>query len=104
MMATITFEIDAKLKDEAAARLASEGLDFKKAIGLFLHHIAMYGELPFSPERVESERLQKELSELINAKIAAGEINVIKHEVNEKGEWIIDKDKHPELYDWAVNG
>jgi hypothetical protein len=25
-------------------------------------------------------------------------------EVNEKGHIIVDKDKDPELYDWAVNG
>jgi len=37
-------------------------------------------------------------------------LELIKHipreamEVNEKGHIIVDKDKDPELYDWAVNG
>jgi len=32
------------------------------------------------------------------------DIKRVKLEVNEKGHIMIDKDKHPDLYDWAVNG
>lgn len=55
-------------------------------------------------ENAERERLGRELNEIIDRKIAAGEIKVTQIECNEKGHLIIDKDEHPELYDWAVNG
>ena len=51
-------------------------------------------------ELTDAEKLTK----LIKEKIASGEIEVVDYDVNEKGQVIIDKDKHPDMYDWAVNG
>lgn len=55
-------------------------------------------------EEMERARLAMQLRQIIDAKIAAGEIKVSHIEVNEKGHLAIDKEKNPELYDWAVNG
>jgi hypothetical protein len=44
------------------------------------------------------------LDEQILMAIKAKNIPEVTLECDENGNVIIDKDKHPELYDWAVNG
>lgn len=53
---------------------------------------------------MRTKEASEKLAKLIQDKISTGEIEVVEHEVNEKGEWLIDKDEHPQLYDWAANG
>ena len=55
------------------------------------------GRMPFQPEA--SPTLDEQVIEAIKAR----NIPTVKLETNEQGHIIIDKDKHPELYDWAVN-
>jgi hypothetical protein len=50
------------------------------------------------------QRMSKSIIELIDKKVAEGKIKIGCLQVNEKGHIIVDKDKDPELYDWAVNG
>jgi hypothetical protein len=44
------------------------------------------------------------LEEQLTAAIAKRNIPRVKLEADENGNAIVDKDKHPEIYDWAVNG
>jgi len=44
------------------------------------------------------------LEEQLTAAITKKNLPRIKLEADENGNAIIDKDKHPDLYDWAVNG
>ena len=44
------------------------------------------------------------LEEQLTAAIAKRNIPRVKLEADENGHAVIDKDKHPEIYDWAVNG
>ena len=46
----------------------------------------------------------QKMSHFIREKIASGEIVPQTLEVTEEGHVLIDKNKDPELYDWAVNG
>lgn len=53
---------------------------------------------PFQPEAMLS------LDEQLIAAIEARNIPAVELESDGHGNIIIDKEKHPELYDWAVNG
>jgi len=44
------------------------------------------------------------IEERLAAAIAKRNIPRVKLEADENGYAIVDKDKHPEIYDWAVNG
>ncbi|MDR0857544.1 MAG: hypothetical protein LBN97_00755 [Oscillospiraceae bacterium] len=44
------------------------------------------------------------LVRVIERKIERGEMAVKPLEIDENGNIVVDKDKDPELYDWAVNG
>jgi len=44
------------------------------------------------------------LEEQLTAAIAKRNIPRVQLEADENGYAIVDKDKHPEIYDWAVNG
>ena len=52
----------------------------------------------------ESPIVVPTLAEQITAAIAKSNIPRIRLEADENGNAIIDKEKHPDLYDWAVNG
>lgn len=43
------FRIDAAAKQKAYAVLHQIGLKPTEAVNMFMHHIALYGELPFKP-------------------------------------------------------
>jgi len=102
MTVTISVEIDAKVKESATKILDSMGLDHGELLGMFYRQFVAEGKLPVQIEREVTAR--EKLSGLIKERIASGEISVTRIEANEHGELIIDKDRHPELYDWAVNG
>ncbi|MCL2170951.1 MAG: type II toxin-antitoxin system RelB/DinJ family antitoxin [Defluviitaleaceae bacterium] len=101
MVATVQVQIDAGIKDTAARLLDDMGLDQAAAIDLFFRQIIFEGKLPFAPA---PKGPPAEIGQAIDGLIAAGKMNVVDLDVNEKGEIIIDKDRHPHLYDWAVSG
>jgi len=96
--ANINVEIDANVKETAVLFLNRMGLDQTTAIELFYRQIIAERRLPFQP--VVNLTLDEQIIE------AALENNPEEVElpVDENGNIIIDKDKYPELYDWAVNG
>ena len=104
--ATLTVEIDAHVKEQAAKLFDQMGYNHDEAIAMFYRQVVFYGRLPFEtsePQPVSKETADK-LSATIQHLMETGKTRIIDLDVNEKGEAIIDKDQHPRLYDWAVNG
>ena len=96
--ATINVKIDANVKETAATLLARMGIDQTTAIDMFYRKIIAAKTLPFQPEPIPTN------GEQLLAAIKRKNIPHKAVEVNAKGHIIADKDKDPELYDWAVNG
>jgi addiction module RelB/DinJ family antitoxin len=95
---TINVKIDANVKETAVTLLARMGIDQTTAIDMFYRKIIAVKTLPFQPEPIMTNREQL---------LAAIKCKNIPHkavEVNAEGHIITDKEKDPELYDWAVNG
>ena len=95
---TLNVQIDKSVKDKAAELLESMGLDHTAAIDMYYRHIIAERCLPFQPTSSLS------LDEQLIAAIKKSNPKRVKLEVDENGSIIVDKDKDPELYDWAVNG
>ncbi|MCL2574582.1 MAG: type II toxin-antitoxin system RelB/DinJ family antitoxin [Defluviitaleaceae bacterium] len=101
MMATksnVNVKIDTTVKEAATALLKRMGIDQTTAIDMFYRQIIAEQRLPFQPMVVPT------LEEQLTAAIAKKDIPRVKLEADENGNAIIDKDKHPDIYDWAVNG
>jgi len=95
---TVNVKIDANVKETASMLLAGMGIDQTTAIDMFYRQIIAEKRLPFQPTAAQT--YGEQVLELIKKKN-------IPHktiEVNSKGHIIADKEKDPELYDWAVNG
>ena len=95
---TLNVKIDKGVKEIAAQLLESMGLDHTTAIDMFYRQIITERRLPFQPTSNLS------IDEQIKAVIKAKNIPEVTLECDENGNAIIDKEKNPELYDWAVNG
>jgi len=95
---TINVKIDADVKEAAASLLARMGIDQTTAIDMFYRKIIAVKTLPFQPEPLPTN------SEQLLAAIKNKNIPHKTVEVNSDGHIIADKDKDPELFDWAVNG
>ena len=96
--ANLNIKIDKSVKEVAAQLLASMGLDHTTAIEMYYRQIITERRLPFQP--TVAQAYGEQMLEIIKRKN-------IPHktvEVNAEGHIIVDKDKDPELYDWAVNG
>lgn len=94
----INVEIDSDVKEQASQLFASIGLDQTAAIDMFFRRVIAEQRIPFQP--MTNSTLDDQL-------IKALEKTPIKEytlDVDENGTILIDKDKHPELYDWAING
>ncbi|GHV17278.1 hypothetical protein FACS18949_14170 [Clostridia bacterium] len=96
--ANVNVKIDASVKDLATQFLTRMGIDQTTAIDMFYRQIIRERGLPFQP------KVEPTLEEQLVAAVAAKNIPTVELESDGKGNIIIDKDKHPELYDWAVNG
>jgi addiction module RelB/DinJ family antitoxin len=92
----VNVKIDASVKERAAALFAGMGLDQTTAIELFYRKVIAERRLPFQPEPIPTN--QERLLSLIKHKPS------IRLEADENGNIVIDKEKHPQVYDWAVNG
>ena len=95
---TINVKIDANVKEAAAALLARMGIDQTTAIDMYYRKIIAVKALPFQPEPLPTT------GEQLLAAIHRKNIPNITLPADENGHAFIDKDKHPELYNWAVNG
>jgi DNA-damage-inducible protein J len=97
--ANINVKIDADVKEMAVNLFSRMGIDQTTAIDMFYRQVIKERGLPFRPTVADLT-----LDEQIVAAILAKNQESIKLEVNEQGHVIIDKEKHPQIYDWAVNG
>ena len=94
----INVKIDTSVKEAATVLLNRMGIDQTTAIDMFYRQIIAERRLPFQP------MVAPTLEEQLTAAIAKKNIPRIKLEADENGNAIVDKDKHPEIYDWAING
>jgi DNA-damage-inducible protein J len=94
----VNVKIDTVVKETATMLLDRMGIDQTTAIDMFYRQIIAERRLPFQP--VVAFTLEEQLT----AVIARKNIPRVKLEADKNGYAIIDKDKHPEVYDWAVNG
>ena len=95
---TLNIKIDKSVKEIAAQLLESMGLDHTTAIDMYYRQIITERRIPFQPTSGLS------LDEQLMATIKTKNIPEVTLECDENGNAIIDKDKHPELHDWLVNG
>ena len=95
---TLNVKIDKSVKEKAAALLASMGLDHTTAIDMYYRQIITERRIPFQPKSGLS------LDEQLVSALKARNIPRKTVDVNAEGHIIVDKDKDPDLYDWAVNG
>jgi len=96
--ACVNVKIDAKVKEMATQLLERMGIDQTTAIDMFYRQIITERRLPFQP--AVAQTYGEQLLDIIKLK---GIPNVTLP-ADENGHAFIDKDKHPDLYDWAVNG
>jgi len=94
----VNVKIDTVVKETAAMLLDRMGIDQTTAIDMFYRQIIAEKRLPFQP--VVALNLEEQLTEAVARK----NIKRVKLDAEENGYAIVDKDKHPEIYDWAVNG
>ena len=52
------FRLDSETKAQAYAVLQQIGINPTDAVNMFMHHIAMFGELPFKPRIPNAETLE----------------------------------------------
>lgn len=90
--------IDADIEERASQLFTRMGLDLTTAIDLFFRQVIAERRLPFQPDKSIS------LEDQLEAAIKAKNIPNITLPADENGNAYIDKEKYPELYDWAVNG
>ena len=96
--ANVNVKIDADVKELATQFLERMGLDQTTAIDIFFRQIISERRLPFQP--VVNLTLDEQIA------IAALRRNPkkIKLEADTDGNILLDKELHPEMYDWAING
>ena len=95
---TINVKIDANVKETAAMLLARMGIDQTTAIDMYYRKIIAAKTIPFQPEPLPTA------GEQLLAAIKRKDIPNITLPADENGHAFIDRETHPELYDWAVKG
>ena len=95
---TVNVKIDANVKETASTLLARMGIDQTTAIDMFYRKIIAVKTLPFQPEPLPTA------GEQLLAAIKRKNIPNVTLPADENGHAFIDKEKNPELYDWAVEG
>jgi DNA-damage-inducible protein J len=96
--ANVNVKIDADVKEAAVQFLSRMGIDMTTAIDMFFRQIIAERRLPFQPE------VAKTLDEQLIEAVRKSNPKRVTLDVDEDGNVIIDKEKHPDIYDWAVNG
>ena len=95
----VNVKIDASVKEAATTLLDRMGIDQTTAIDMFYRQIIAERRLPFQPVVAPPT-----VEERLTAAIAQRNIPRVKLEADENGYAVVDKDKHPDIYNWVVNG
>ena len=96
--ANVNVKIDADVKELATHFLERMGLDQTTAIDIFFRQIITERRLPFQP--IVNPTLNEQI---IEAALRRNPKRV-KLEADEARNVLIDKEIHPDIYDWAANG
>lgn len=96
---TVNVKIDADVKELATHILSRMGIDQTTAIDMFYRQIIKEHRLPFQPAALEPT-----IDEQIAAAALKRNPKRASLPVDENGNVIIDKDKNPDIYEWAVKG
>ena len=96
--ANVNVRIDASVKERATQLFERMGMDQTTAIDMFYRQVIVENRLPFQPSvtHVQDESILDAL-----LKKGTPRVNL---EADENGHAIIDKNEHPDIYDWLVNG
>jgi DNA-damage-inducible protein J len=94
----INVKIDTEIKEQAAQLLGRMGIDQTTAIDMFFRQIIAERRLPFQPA------VNLTLDEQIIAATLKSELKKVELMVDADGNILVDKERNPEIYDWAVNG
>ena len=96
--ANINISVDTDVANLATQILEKMGIDQQTAIDMFFRQVIAERQLPFQPKPMQT--YGEQVLEIVKRKN-------IPHktvDVDSNGHIVVDKDKDPELYDWAVNG
>ena len=96
--ANVNVKIDADVKELATRFLERMGLDQTTAIDMYFRQIISERRLPFQPV------VNLSLEEKIVAAALERNPKRVKLETDKDGNVLIDKELHPDIYDWAENG
>ena len=100
----VNVRIDTDIKELATRLLECMGLDQTTAIDMFYRQIIAERRLPFQPVASPTSLAKLSLDEQIVAAALKRNPRRISLPTDENGNVIIDKEKYPDIYDWAVNG
>ncbi|MCL2579550.1 MAG: type II toxin-antitoxin system RelB/DinJ family antitoxin [Oscillospiraceae bacterium] len=129
-MKAITVRVDESIKEEADKMLEDIGLNMTTFITSSLKALVREKKVPFAlvtKDYLSDQIILKKLAEaekeaadpntqwlshdevfgkLLDERLSNALLNIpkVKLEADEKGNAVIDKEQHPELFDWAVNG
>jgi DNA-damage-inducible protein J len=95
---SINIKIDADVKKHALHILARMGLDQTTAIDMFFRQVIAEHRLPFQPIPAPS------LDERLIAALEGTPAKEYSLKAGDGATLLVDKDLHPNLYDWATNG
>jgi DNA-damage-inducible protein J len=96
--ADVNVRIDADIEELATTLLGRMGLDKTTAIDMFFRQIIAERRFPFQPVATLT------LDEQIIAAAIRSAPQKIELTTDKDGNILIDKELHPEVYDWAANG
>ena len=96
--ANVNVKIDADVKELATLFLERMGLDQTSAIDIFFRQIITERRLPFQPV------VNLSIEEQITAAVLKRNLRRVQLQADKAGNVLIDKDLHPDIYDWAENG
>ena len=94
----VNVKIDTSVKELASELFARMGIDQTTAIDMFYRQVIAERRLPFQP--TVAQTYGEQLLDIIKNK----SIPNVTLPADDNGHAYIDKDKHPELYEWAVKG
>ena len=90
--------VDIDVSILATQILERMGIDQQTAIDMFFRQVIAERRLPFQPKPMQT--YGEQVLEIVKRK----NIPHKTMDVDADGNIVVDKDKDPELYDWAVNG
>lgn len=94
----VNVKIDAEVKELATKALKRMGIDQATAIDMLYRWIIAENTLPFCMQ--ESRDIDEQIVEIASKK----DIPSVTLLADTKGNLMIDKELHPDIYEWAVNG